>query len=881
MLEKYREKRDFEKTSEPSPEDVALAGERLRFCVQRHSARNLHYDLRLEFDGVLKSWAVPKGPSLDPKDRHLAVMVEDHPLSYATFEGSIPKGEYGGGEIIVWDEGTYAPIVKDVVIEDRVAAEKAMRTGIEKGKFDIRLDGHKLRGKFILTRSRDTKNWLLIKGHGEGESTEDVLLNERSVLTRRTNEDIRLGREATEVKPPAKAVERPMPRTFIPMAPTETPKVRTGENWSYELKLDGIRVTVFMERGKARLVTRTGNNVTAKFGTLVRELEGLAPHNCLLDGEIVMFDETGRPTFQGLMQRFSVQDTREIARLDTSSPVVLMLFDVMYLDKFDLKPCPFTARREVLEELKLNAAHIKTVDVFPGEGELLYEHARKLGLEGVVGKKVDSVYIEGKSESWIKIKGSHSEEFMILGFVKGQGNRSKTFGSLILGRQVEGEWVYCGNVGTGFSDDLLDSIQARLDLLRSDEALFKGSVGVRQGKPIWVKPELIAEVKFLEWTKDGHLRGPAFLRLRDDLAPLKVTMKEPAAEASQGSTEVEDILKVLDGNADAVKLIVGGNVVGFTSLSKELWPKTDEFPVATKRDLLRYLTRMAKPFLDALRDRPVAMVRYPHGIDGEGFFQKHVEKGLPDFVETVELFSTHNDKTSPYILVNNLATLLWAGQNSALEIHPWYSRVNPRPDAEELPTDFLTDEALDDSVLSYPDFMVVDLDPNIRSGKEKEGAEPELNRQAWEMVVPVALQTRIMLRDVGLKSYIKTSGKTGLHLYVPIIRDYDYDIVRKVAETFGRHLLKKMPAELTMEWSVKKRPQKIFWDHNQNVRGKTLISAYGPRAVPGAPVSMPIEWDEVDNIYPSDFTIFNAPDRYAAKGDLWADILTVRQKLIG
>ncbi len=889
MLDKYRSKRNFDVTAEPSPEVPAASGERLKFVVQKHSARRLHYDLRLEAEGALKSWAVPKGPSLDPKEKRLSVHVEDHPLSYASFEGVIPKGEYGGGEVIVWDQGTYGVQVdSQPVIWDRTQSEPLVLEGLAAGKLKFWLEGEKLRGAWHIVRSsRSEKDWILIKSHDEFESTHDVTADKRSVITGRTNEDLQKGRPPKTKEMPKGAIEKPAPKTLVPMLLTEVDKPFTNEAWSFELKLDGVRVLAFLNRGRACLLTRNGHDVTSRFPTLVTELEAIVPPDCILDGEIVVFDEAGRPTFQGLMQRFQLQNDADIRAWDQRAHLDFVLFDLIYLGKWDLRACAQRDRRRALEELGIRGRHTHLIDAYPEIGELLFDQALKLGLEGIVGKKLDSAYVDGqRTRSWVKIKTSHTDEFVVGGYIKGQGARSDSFGSLLLGSLEDGKLVYCGSVGGGFSDKELHEFHQRLETMRVDKSPFDEKITLLRGaKPIWVKPELWVEVKFMAWTEDKKLRAPRFLRLREDLSmdnpPKKTRSQAEAIAAPAPEMTSSNIVEELAQAKEELHTEVDGEKLKFTSLSKILWPATDDKRAVTKRDLATYLFQACEPLLRSLRDRPLSLVRYPQGIEGEGFFQKHVEKGVPDFVDRVRLWSSHNGRAVEYLLCNNLPTLLWMAQNSVLEIHPWYSRITPGSDAPGLTEDFATsEETLDESLLNYPDFLVVDLDPNLRSGKEKEGAEPEMNIAAWEMAVKVAKKVRQTLLDLGLTAFLKTSGKTGLHLYVPVVREYDYDTIRALAETLGRHVMKEMPKEVTMEWSVKKRPEKIFFDHNQNVRGKTLVAAYSPRAAAGATVSMPLRWEELDDVYPADFDLFTVPKLLERRPDPWADILTIRQRIV-
>lgn len=887
MLKKYQEKRDFTKTPEPTASAEAGGSGPLRFVVQMHNARRLHYDVRLELDGALLSWAVPKGPSYNPNDKHLAVHVEDHPLDYASFEGVIPKGEYGGGEVIVWDEGVYSPDDKGLLsFEDREEAQRRMRDEMKKGKLSITFRGHKLTGSWTLvkTHGKEADQWLMIK-HRDGTEREDfdVTTLNRSVKTGRTVEDVREGRSGNLRSPEdiAGAVRRKaIPEIRSPMAAVEAKEPFNKKGWAFELKIDGIRVLAHVDHGDVRLYSRNGNVVTAKFPKLVEELRQLPYESFVLDGEAVCYEDDGTPSFQCMLQRFQLQDPRQIAAMDIKLPVEYCIFDLLYLDGWDLRGVKLEDRRILLEQINPRATAMRVLDSFPEDGTLLFEHATQMGFEGVIGKKLDSRYREGvRSPDWVKVKKHHSDEFYVVGWTPGHGNRLPNFGALILAEKDEtGAFRYAGNVGGGFSDDMLDKVMELLEALPKTRKPFPQAVE-GESKVTWVEPRLVAEVRYAQRTKEGYLRFPVFLRLRPewDIDP-SVVVKEDVKPSTQPSG-IESVLEQLRNPKDDFQIEVEGHKFGISSASKILWPATEDHPAVTKRDLLTYFAQVGDAMIAHLKDRPIAFVRFPDGLKGGSFFQKHWAH-RPDFVDRIDIWSNHVGADTEYLMCNNLPTLLWLGQLAALEIHPWYSRINPRPDTD-LPTKFAeSDATLDESVLNYPDFMVIDLDPNIRTGNEKEGEDPEPSRFAWEKTVEAAMPLKELLDGIGLKGYPKTSGKTGLHIYVPIKRVYDYQTVRLMCETIGRHLLEQIPEILTMEWKVAKRPAKIFFDHNQNVRGKTLVSIYSPRPVPGAPVSFPVSWKELsDGIYPSDFRIDNAPALLKERGDLWADILEVRQSI--
>jgi bifunctional non-homologous end joining protein LigD len=895
MLKKYAEKRDFEKTPEPESFSAAPSKGPLRFCIQKHAARRLHYDLRLEVDGAFVSWAVPKGPSFDPANRHIAIHVEDHPLSYGSFEGQIPKGEYGGGEVIVWDEGVYTPDEPGLFWHDREEAQRLMREGLKSGKLSVTFDGKKMKGSFTLVRTKRDDDWLLIKHKDEfADPKRDEQLDPRSVISGRTVEDVKGGRTgetlSDRVSNTPGAVLADMPSNLTPMLLSEASKPFTNEDWLFELKLDGIRLLAYVKSGGVSLITRNGNDVTYKFPRLVSELAQLP--DCVMDGEVVHFREDGLTTFGGLLERFQIQDRREIDRIDNQIKADFCIFDLIYFDQWDLRKCALKDRRSLLTQFGPTRPLIRVIDAFPEEGELLYEQATQMGFEGIVGKKLKSVYQDGRrSGDWVKVKTVHSDEFVIGGYAEGEGARSSTFGALLVGKPDEaGKLTFFGTVGSGYKDDELESLWKQLQPLKTKENPFSGEVVLKAGKPKWLEPKHWVEVKYGEITRDNRLRFPVFIRMRPDLdggppkqAKVKSKRSEPAPEAVKEQMNVsDDVVRQLDNRDDEVMLRVEGHEVKLSSLNKVLWPKTDDSPAFSKRDLVAYYARMHQRLIRHLRDRPISFVRLPEGLGGERFFQKHWDMKLPSYIETVPIYSSSKDTTKPYVLINNLPTLMWLAQMSAMEIHPWYSRICQDGGAEEAGTDTgSSDDALDHSTLHYPDFMVVDLDPMVRSGKEVDAHEPELNRPGWEMVVSVAGSVKELLEKVGLRGYPKTSGKAGLHIYIPLKRVYEYEVVREVCQTLGKLLEAQVPDKVTMEWVVKKRPEKVFFDHNQNVRGKTLSGAYTVRAVPGAPVSMPIEWKQVGQIYPAEFAMTNVPDYCAAHSDPWEDILDDRQLLPG
>jgi len=911
MLEKYQEKRDFERTPEPGPGREPDARGPLIFVIQKHAATRLHYDFRLEVDGVLKSWPIPKGPSLNPADKRLAVMVEDHPFDYASFEGVIPKGEYGGGQVVVWDAGTYSPDEDGKLsFDNREEAEARMREGIEKGKISVLLRGYKLMGSWTLVRTKRAPNdWLFIKHKDRYvDSDRDVTEDGRSVLSGLTIEDIKAGR-LPERRSVAEMCLRPgdlsgvrtaaFPRSVEPMNASLAEGPFSSPDWFFEPKLDGVRAVAFIRQGEVSLFSRRGLDATKQYPGIARELREQTEPELVLDGEIVAFDENGVPSFQQLQQRLNLMRESDIKRAESQIPVFYYVFDLLYAGGYDLRGAPLEQRKRLLRRMLMPTDRVFLVEHFEQDGETAFQAAVDNGLEGLVAKKRDSVYESGRrAKSWMKIKATQEAEFVIAGYTEGGGWRAGTFGSLLLGYYEDsGKLVYAGHVGTGFDDKTLRLLKEKLEVLRTDQRPFAEEPamtkipfgGPKNSKVTWVKPELVAQVKFAQWTKDGLLRAPSFLGLREDKAPAEVRREEPvplpdngpgAQRKATGESGVGEVLEQLGRPEQKFILKVEGYKVPVTNLDKELWPALEDRRALTKRDLLLYLAKISPYLLPHMRDRPLTLTRYPNGIYGGHFYQKRFEHDVPEFVQTVKLWSQDNATDVEYIVCNNLPTLAWLGQLADIELHTWYSRISPESDGHHLPTTFTgSAKKIDASLLNYPDFIVFDLDPYIYSGKEKKGAEPELNRKAFLKTCDVAFWLKDLLDSLSLSSVVKTTGRTGLHIYVPILRQFDYDTVRAACETIGKYLMGAHPKDITMEWTVEKRTGKVFFDHNQNVRGKTLASVYSPRPSPEAAVSMPVRWDELKEVYPSDFTILTAVDRVSKTRDLWAGILEAKHDL--
>jgi bifunctional non-homologous end joining protein LigD len=868
-LSEYSAKRTFEATPEPAPALPEVRSGPLLFVVQKHSARHLHYDLRLECDGVLKSWAVPKGPSLDPSEKRLAMQTEDHPYDYGSFEGVIPPGQYGAGEVIVWDCGVYSPDEGETSFQDRAESERRVSEGLEKGKLSFLLRGEKLKGSFALVRTKDRKQWLLIKHKDRFVTSSDVTAQERSVLSGAAVEDLKIvpaHRIAASRLVPSGEIEA-MPAKLNPMLAEIGDAPFNHADWMWEPKLDGYRVLAFIDEQGVKLRSRRGLELSGDFPRLAAELAKQGAHGMILDGEIVAFDASGKPSFNAMQNRA------------TDTPVVFYAFDLLHFAGIDLRKAPYVDRRRYLAQCLLPSPLVQLVHAFE-DGVQLHAAALASGFEGVIGKRKTSRYEAGKrSASWLKVKPTRSADFVVGGFTRGKGSRA-SLGALLVGYWDKGKLRYASHVGSGFDDKTLVQVKARLDPLQRKTHPFAEKPELN-APTTWVEPDAVAEVSFQSWTEDGHLRAPVFLRLRDDVDP-KAVRREEGHSRLRGNDVISEILIQLDNTKTAFTLDVGPHRIRLTHLDRVYWPADPALqqPALTKRDLLRYFAQVSPFILPHLADRPLTMIRMPDGIRGQRFFQKHWEQERPEFVDTITVFSDHKDESHEYLVCNNAATLLWLAQSGTLEFHVWHSRAKPGPDSTSEGSDYASSlESLERSILNYPDYVLFDIDPYIYSGKEAKGAEPELNTVAFEKGKEVAFWLRELLQSMKLEPIVKTSGKTGLHVFVPIRRTLDFDAARHVSELVGRHLMARHPMDITLEWSVPKRTGKIFMDYNMNVRGKTLNVAYSPRGEPGAPVSMPLTWEELAGAHPLDFRITNAAQRLARTGDRWRDALKEKQDL--
>ena len=766
-LSDYKKKRDPKKTPEPFSSPERSSGPPI-FVIQRHDARRLHYDFRLEEEGALASWAVPKGVPLEPGGRALAVHVEDHPLEYAKFEGQIPAGQYGAGSVEIWDSGTYELLERK-----------------KNGQRTFALHGNRLEG-----------TWSLIPAHLDGKEENWLLIKRRDGDT-------------AEVAA----------RRYRPMLATQEDKVPHGDEWRYEVKFDGYRAIAYVHAGECELVSRNGNDLTERFSQVAKEVvKATKSPNAVLDGEVTRVDAQGRASFSELQRG--------------SGALVYFVFDLLELDGESLVELPLTERKARLRKLLDGRNKCVSFSDDFDDGDALYEVARQSGLEGIIAKRAGSTYKEGRrTRDWLKIKTENNEEFVVAGYTRGAGRRAGTFGALVLGTYDDGELRYVGNVGTGFDDAEIRKLLRLLKPLHRDTSPFPETPKmprVRKGDVQWVEPKLVAQVRFGEWTHDGHLRHPAYLGLREDKDADEVQTEPPAsANLAQG---------VVRRGKRELKLV---------NLEKPFWP--DEG--ITKGDLLHYYEQVAPALLPHLKDRPFTMRRYPDGAYGKAFFQKDAPSHMPEWIPRFRALVSARDKerTKRWIefpVIDDKLAILWVVNMGCIDMNAWYSRID-KPDR--------------------PDFVLFDLDPT-----------PEV---PWTQTVEVALILKQLLDQLELESFPKTSGGKGFHVLVPLDRRSTYEDTRSFAEIVAGAIARAHPKLATTEWS-KSRRRGVLIDANQNGEGKTIASAYSVRPKPGAPVSTPLRWDEVnEQLNPAIYTMQVVLDRVRTHGDLHAAMPKTRQSL--
>ena len=834
-LEKYSEKRTFDQTPEPAPSSAeARPGGRV-FCVQRHAARALHYDLRLEIDGALKSWAIPHGPTLDPKEKRLAVMVEDHPLEYATFEGNIPQGNYGAGSMMLWDLGTFEPLT---------AMEPVAQ--LERGDFKFRLYGQKLKGEFALVRMKTAKatEWLLLKKKDAAAASGwDLDAHGASVKTGRTQEEIAMELAPRQVAstdvsgaaelPGAKAMPK-MPTQIEPMLAQIGEVIPESDDWLYEIKWDGVRALAFVDGDSVRITGRKGTTIDVQYPEVAAALgQALKARSAIIDGEIAALDEKGRPSFEKMQVRIANSDPSAVALLMKSRPVMFFPFDLLYLDGYDLRDTPLAERKRMLALILQPHNTIRYSQHFDTGGRQLFAAAKAQGLEGIVAKRRSSRYTGVRSKDWLKFKATNEQEFILCGYT--EGNRD-FFRALILGcwEEIDGKPVlhYCGTVGTGFDRKLMQALHERLQpLLVEKPALAVPSSEAKRA--VWARPELVCTVRYLEWTSDGLLRSPVFVGLRNDVDASDCWRYPRVAEPRQR----EELLD--PGKAEAA-LAIDGKRLQFTSLNKLYYPKDN----ISKRDVINYYAAVADLLIPYLKDRPLSLRRYPEGIEGEGFFQKHADKGFPPWMR-VEQIVAEDGHLRMQLIGEGKAELLFLANFGCIDQNPWMSRVDS---------------------IDHPDFILIDLDPFECS---------------YDKIVEAAHCVRRKLEQLGLESFPKTTGGHGMHLYIPLEPVYSYDQTKAMAEIVARLVAAERPDLFTTPRAVARRDKgKVYFDHLQNGKGKTISAPYVLRAHPGGPVATPLEWREVrPGLTPSQFHVRNAMDRFDRVGDLFEGVRTRLQRI--
>jgi bifunctional non-homologous end joining protein LigD len=827
-LKEYAEKRDFQKTPEPPPLEAGKSGARGGFfCVQRHDATRLHYDFRLEVNGVLVSWAVPKGPSLDPKRKSLAMKVEDHPFDYGTFEGNIPKGEYGGGSVMLWDVGTF-----------EVLGEPDAVGQLERGDFKFTLRGTKLNGAFAVVhmkKSRDRKHneWLLIKKQDEfAEPDYDIEQFAWSVKTKRTQDQIADNvpvLKASDLPGARKAV---FPKTMEPMLATAVTEPPPGSQWTYEIKWDGVRALCRISDGHLEIETRRGNRCERQYPELLELPSLVSAETAWLDGEICVIDEKGLSHFNLIQPRIGANQNN-VPRLVETTPVTLFLFDVLYADGYDLRAVPLEHRRQFLQAIVAPGEHVRISQVFDADGASMFQAARQMGLEGLLAKDKRSSYEGGRKRQWLKLKVLNEQELVIAGFTKGERDY---FGALVLGVYDENGLRHAGQVGTGFDHKLMKHIYELLMPLITKSSPFKKTPRIKE-EVTWVKPEIVCQIRFLEWTQDGVLRAPVFVGLRNDKQPEDVVQEEPEQLSDPGPP----FAAALDWSGRELTATVDGHVLKFSNLDKVYFPK-DGFK---KRDLLSFYDQVAPWLLPHLKDRPLSLKRYPNGIAADYFFQKNAGTHFPDWLRLVPITEHHPPKVNQYPLADNRAGLLYLTNLGCIDQNPWMSRVGN---------------------LEHPDWILLDLDPVDAS---------------FDLLIDAALLVREVLAGLGLKGYPKTTGGDGMHVYVPVEPIYTFEQVRSFAELVSHLTLEREPNLFTTPRSVEKRKkERVYFDYLQIGTGKTIAAPYVVRAHDGAPVATPLDWKEVKRgLRPTDFRMDNTIARFREVGDLFAPVLKGGQKL--
>ncbi len=795
-LSDYFRKRNFKKTPEPKGAGPHKLGRKLKFVVQEHHATALHYDFRLEIDGVLKSWAVPKGPSLDPHEHHLAIRTEDHPFEYRNFEGVIPKDNYGAGNVIIWDEGWY-----EARKGDPADSEATLRKELKAGHVTFILHGKKLRGEFALIKlknSDDPKAWLLVKKGDEHASSMDVTQQDESVKSHKRVDD--LGGKMPDI---SKMPKKARPWKVKPMLATLVDQPFSREGWLFEVKWDGYRAVAGKRKDKIELYSRNGLDFSQKYAPVTEALRAIK-HDVILDGEIVAVDDKGVSHFEWL-QHWHKEAQGELR---------YYAFDILWCDGRDVRGMPLIQRKALLKNILPSNGLLQFSDHVENHGEKLFEQMKKQGLEGMVAKRADSPYREDvRGQDWLKVKCGQRQEVVIGGYTEPRNSR-KYFGSLMVGVYEKDQLIYVGHSGGGIPDEERKKLLTRMKKLERKSSPF--STEPKPNAPVhWIKPELVCEMSFAEWTGDGIMRHPQFEGLRPDKKPTDV-VREKAKNT-----------KAMPAKNS------GGLPFEITHPDKIFFPKAKY----TKGDLIEYYASVAEYMLPYLKDRPHSLNRMPHGIDGESFYQKN-NPHLPDWVPHKDIFSDSNNENLRWMVGGQLDTLLYMVQLGCVEINPWNSRVGH---------------------LDHPDWIVIDLDPDGNK---------------FDEVIQVARTTHEVCEEWGIPTYPKTSGKTGLHIYVPMGAKYTYEQAKNLAHLIALEVHKREPKITSIIRDPAKRKHKIYVDFLQNRQGQTLAAPYSVRPTPEATVSMPLDWKEVKpGLKPTDFTIKNALTRIKKTGDLHKPVL--------
>ncbi|MGQ3088725.1 DNA ligase D, partial [Flavobacterium sp.] len=858
-LTEYNRKRDFKKTKEPKGE-VKSSGKELRFVVQKHNASRLHYDWRLEIDGVLVSWAVPKGPIADTSVKRLAMHVEDHPMDYIDFEGTIPKGQYGGGTVMVWDTGTYLAEGSDNVAE----SEKLLKKMHKNGNIKVVMQGKKLKGSYHLVRMGGKQDeWLLLKG--KDEYADEKEFDQHSVLTGRTLEEIEIDKKSdiwqsdkeekksfhgdsdhildevptdnSNLKSHAPAftaedvadakVRKTFPKDWKPQLATLANEIFDSEDWVFENKYDGYRALIQVHKGKVALVSRNGLSFNAKYKGLV-EAFGIIKDDIILDGEIVVEDEKGLSHFQWL-QYFAENPDR--------GKLKCYVFDILYYNGYDLTSLELLQRKRILEAVLPQTDEIIYSGHIAGNGTNALKEAKKRGGEGLIAKKITSRYhVDKRSKDWLKIKVTKEQEMVIGGFTEPKGSRSG-FGSLLLGYYEDGKLQYSGKVGTGFNEDSLKDMYNKLVKLEQKTCPF--AVKPKEPKVHWIKPELVAQIKYSEWTETNSLRHPVFIALRNDKKPTEVTREIP--KQTEAIVPEKDMIpkKATSAKAKTKKKMQSKtgwdtDKVEITNPDKIFWPKEGY----TKGDVIAYYDAMADCVLKYIQDRPQSLRRTPDGIKSEGFFQKDMAGKAPSWAKTRKIRSSSKGESIEYLICNDKETLMYMANLGCIEINPWSSHVG---------------------TINNPDYIIFDLDPNKATLKD---------------LITTANKVKEVLDSLGIKGYLKTSGGKGLHVFIPIMPKYTYDQTRDFSHLISQAVNKALPKITSLERMPKDREGKVYLDFLQNGKGKTMACAYSLRPREGATASAPLEWEELNEkgFDLKNYNIKTLPERVKEKGDLWADL---------